>query len=38
MQIGGWSDPATMHKIYTHIAQQDVNSYGAELKAFFEKR
>lgn len=35
-QIGGWNDLTTMHKIYTHIAQQDVDSYGDELKKFFQ--
>ena len=23
MEIGGWSDPQTMHKIYTHLAAAD---------------
>ena len=35
MQIGGWKDPTTMHKIYTHLAQKDVDKYGDELRAFF---
>lgn len=35
MQMGGWSNTATMHKIYTHIAQKDVDSYAHQLKDFF---
>jgi integrase len=36
MQMGGWSDIGTMHKIYTHIAQKDVDKYAGELKTFFQ--
>ncbi len=36
MQMGGWSNTATMHKIYTHIAQKDVDSYAHQLKDFFQ--
>jgi len=35
--IGGWKDAATMHKIYTHIAQLDINRYKSELAAFYSK-
>ena len=35
MQMGGWSNTATMHRIYTHIAQRDVDNYAEELKSFF---
>lgn len=35
MQIGGWADDSTMRKIYTHLAQKDVEKYGSELKEFF---
>lgn len=34
-KIGGWKDLSTMHKIYTHIAQQDVERYGMEMKNFY---
>lgn len=36
-RMGGWKDLATIHKIYTHIAQQDVDSYGEEMKNFYQK-
>ncbi len=36
MDIGGWSDPATMHKIYTHIAKKDISRYRAEIAAFYQ--
>lgn len=35
MEIGGWADTATMQKIYTHIAQSDINRYETELAAFY---
>lgn len=35
MEIGGWSDNQTMHKIYTHIAKSDVEHYTSELGSFF---
>lgn len=34
--MGGWSDPGTMHKIYTHIAQSDFERYKTALAGFFE--
>ena len=34
-EIGGWKDLGTMHRIYTHIAQQDVAHYRTALKEFF---
>ncbi len=34
-EIGGWSDLGTMHKIYTHIAQADVEHYKTALAAFY---
>lgn len=37
MLLGGWSDPATMRKIYTHISQADMDVAADKLKAFFEK-
>ncbi len=36
MEIGGWSDNHTMRKIYTHIAQSDVERYEAEFIRFFK--
>lgn len=35
MDIGGWSDSATMHKIYTHIAKKDINRYKTEIADFY---
>lgn len=35
MEIGGWADPGTMRKIYTHIAQKDRQDYGTAFTAFF---
>jgi integrase len=37
MEIGGWANSQTMHKIYTHIAKSDVTRYETELTAFFQK-
>lgn len=36
MQIGGWSDNQTMHKIYTHIAQSEIEKYATEMVDFYE--
>lgn len=36
MQIGGWSDRETMHKIYTHLAQKDIAKYENEMTEFFK--
>lgn len=36
MEIGGWSDIGTMRKIYTHIAQQDMERYKTKLQDFFK--
>lgn len=36
MEIGGWSDHGTMHRIYTHIAKADIDWYGEKLKKFYE--
>lgn len=38
MEMGGWSDIATMRKIYTHIAQSDINRYSTKMQEFFKKR
>lgn len=35
MQLGGWSDPATMRKIYTHISKSDMDAASEKLKTFF---
>ena len=35
-EIGGWSDTATMHKIYTKIAQADVEHYSTAMAAWYE--
>lgn len=35
MEIGGWSDPQTMRKIYTHISQQDADRYKNAMAAFY---
>ena len=34
-EIGGWSDLTTMHKIYTMIAQEDIDHYSRELENFY---
>lgn len=36
MEIGGWSDEATMRKIYTHIANKQRDDYGKDYLAFFD--
>lgn len=35
MEIGGWADSATMHKIYTHIAKKDITRYKTEIADFY---
>lgn len=35
MHLGGWSTPAVMRKIYTHLAQRDKNEAVAKLQNFF---
>lgn len=37
MEIGGWSDHGTMHRIYTHIAKADIQWYGEKMRNFYEK-
>lgn len=37
MEIGGWADNQTMHKIYIHIARQDVSRYADKFKDYFSK-
>ena len=36
MEIGGWSDPGTMRKIYQHLAQLDRLKAENKLNAFFK--
>lgn len=35
MQIGGWSTPDVVHRIYTHLAKQDVNDDVERMRAFY---
>lgn len=35
MEIGGWADDRTMHRIYTHVSQKSVEEAGAAFSAFF---
>ena len=35
MQIGGWADLGTVHKIYTHLGQKDIAKYETEISLFF---
>lgn len=35
MEIGGWADASTMHKIYTHIAQSDIRRYQTAMMNFY---
>lgn len=37
MRLGGWSDPAVMRRIYTHLAQTDKDTAVEKLKNFFQK-
>lgn len=36
MEIGGWADAGTMHRIYTHIAQSDIERYKRAIGQFYE--
>lgn len=36
MQIGGWSDYATMRKIYTHLSTQDINAAANSMSKFYD--
>ena len=38
MELGGWSDPATMRKIYTHISKADKDAATQKLKSFFSEK
>lgn len=35
MEIGGWSDINTVHRIYTHLAKSDISRYRDALGGFF---
>lgn len=35
MRMGGWSDPGTMRKKYTHLAKLQVNEYSTRFANFF---
>lgn len=37
MQIGGWSTPDVVHRIYTHLAAQDVNEDIVRMRQFYEE-
>ena len=37
MELGGWADTTTMHKIYTHLAKADRLKSQNKLAAFFAK-
>lgn len=38
MEIGGWDDPQTMHKIYIYIAQADIKRYNTKMMDFFQDK
>lgn len=38
MEIGGWADPQTMRKIYTHISQKDAERYKNAMSEFYKER
>ena len=38
MEIGGWADDGTMHKIYTHLAQKDIAKRAKDFCDFFDKK
>lgn len=37
MEIGGWANDQTMHKIYTHLAQEDLKKHAQSFTRFFDK-
>ena len=38
MEIGGWADDHTMHKIYTHISEQSVTTAAQAFSNFFSQQ
>ena len=37
-EIGGWNDISTMHKIYTHLAQKDIEKRSKDFSDFFDPK
>ena len=37
MEIGGWSDRGTVHKVYTHLAQRDIAKRSEDFTRYFIK-
>lgn len=37
MEIGGWADSGTMHRIYTHIARSDIQRYQKAIGDFYKE-
>ena len=35
MEIGGWANDQTMHKIYTHLAEEDLKTHAKSFTDFF---
>ena len=35
-EIGGWNDISTMHKIYTHLAQKDIEKRSKDFSDYFD--
>jgi len=35
MKLGGWSDPGTMRKIYTHISRSEIEAAAAKMRGVF---
>lgn len=38
MELGGWADRGTMSKIYTHIAQADLDRHSNKMTSFIDKQ
>lgn len=36
MEIGGWANDQTMHRIYTHLAQEDLTKHAQSFTNFFK--
>lgn len=37
VQLGGWSNAETVHKIYTHLSQKDKNKAVKKMERFYQK-
>lgn len=37
-EIGGWNDLSTMHKIYTHLAQKDIEKRSRDFSDYFDPK